>query len=121
VVIKNWTVEPGQYAIHASHVLNQAEAEKWYKEPDKLPLSAIVCVVEVKKCIPRLEARKSQFDYHHQSVPQARLQAIVVRTVTKLRKPYKVNRPIPIPKGQTVWDCELPHDWQHISSASAEE
>ena len=112
IIIKNWTVQPGErFAIHASHVVNEAKSREFDYNPDDLPRNAILGIVEVKRCMPRLEARPSKFDYHSEKVKPKKLYAIVVRTLAKLRKPIPVNPP---PIREAIWECELPVDWQVI-------
>lgn len=104
IIIKGWGAKPGeQYAIHASHVVNREKCKEFDYNPDALAKNAILGVVEVKRCFPRLNARPSKFDYHSASVDANKLYAIAVRTIEKYRKPVSVMRHQFI-KGSTYWE-----------------
>ena len=108
IVIKGeeWAdaVKPGEHvAIHASHVINRAKCEEFEYNPEVLQKNAILGVVEVKRCFPRLKARTSKFDYHSGRVDAKKLYAIAVRTLEKFRKPIPIAAPLFI-KGQTTWE-----------------
>lgn len=102
VIIKGWSLDPGeQVAIRASHVLNEEKCREFGYDYTKIPLRAIVAVAEVRKCIPRKDARASKFDVHGPSQREEKQYAIVVRTLHKLREPIPASTHV----SQRTWDC----------------
>jgi hypothetical protein len=106
VLIKSAPVEPGRYAIHASHVCNAPKAAEFGYDPAKLPKNAILALVEVLTSVPRLSARPSKFDtLSAAAIAYGKDQfAIRVKLIRKLRKPISVTPP---PTHAPVWDCPL--------------
>ena len=105
ILIKNWTAEPGsQFALHASHVVNESKCREFEYDPERVPRNAILGIIEVKRTMPRLEARPSKFDYHSAKVKQRKLYAIVVRTIEKFRNPIPIIPPV---CHAPVWECEI--------------
>jgi len=101
--------QPGErFALHASHVRNDKLAYDWYGIGAALdrecPKSAILAIIEVRKCVERVSARPSKFDAPN--VPTKRKKkeyAILVKTIEKMRKPIECNPPMIRPP---VWYWE---------------